>query len=228
MNLLITVMNYLSVSMNRHQLRNTALSIGLIATPAIALTLMRPILSETDSYIYMNWNLFLGILPLIFAAFHYKKVGGKMFSVLWFILWIGFLPNAPYMITDFIHIADVGPKSILWMDSIMLFGFAWVGMICWLQSVSLIYETVRAKSFIPIISLLTAIGLYLGRYIRFNTWDALTQPLEIVKTVLDVFLNPLNHEPFLLFIAVFWIFLMVSYVGYSNLHHLVSSPKNQS
>lgn len=213
--------------MKYFQLRNTAFSIAVIAIPAIALTLIRPLLSNTDSYIYMNWNLFLGLLPLVFAGLYARNIGGKIGSFIWFVLWIGFLPNAPYMITDFIHIADVGPRSILWMDSIMLFAFAWVGMIAWLQSLFMMYQRNHIKTFIPSISLLTAIGLYLGRYIRFNTWDILTRPNEIINTVLDVFLHPLNHEPFLLFITVFWVFLMLSYVGYTHLHYLLPPRKNQ-
>lgn len=155
--------------MNHYRIRNIAVSLAVLAIPAIILTLIRPMISNTDSYIYMNWNLFLGLLPLVFAGLFSKRIGGKFVSVVWLVLCIGFLPNAPYMITDFIHIADVGPKSILWMDSIMLFAFAWVGMIAWVHSVLLMYKTIRSRSFVPIISLLTAIGLYLGRYVRFNT-----------------------------------------------------------
>ena len=194
---------------------------------ALAMNMTRFAMTDVYSYIYMNWNLFLGLLPLLFAALFSKKIGGRYLGYLWFALWIGFLPNAPYMITDLIHIADVGPKNILWMDSIMLFGFAWIGMISWLQSVTIMYRKLSFRSFIPVVSLLTAIGLYLGRYIRFNTWDALTQPLEVLRTVFDVFLHPLNHDPFLLFTLVFWVFLMLSYVGYHHLYYLLPKQKNQ-
>lgn len=210
-----------------YRLRNITMSLVLMAVPAIILTLVRPLISNSNSYIYMNWNLFLGLLPLVFAVLFSKKIGGRYLLVVWLILWLVFLPNAPYMITDFIHIADVGPKNILWIDSIMLFGFAWVGMISWLESVSIMYNTIRTRSFIPIVSLLTAVGLYLGRYIRFNTWDLLTRPQEIMNTVFDVFLNPLNHDPFLLFTTIFWVFLMLSYVGYSHLHYIAPQRKNQ-
>ena len=199
-------------------MRNLAPSLALMIIPVVVMTLFRPLLSNTDSYIYMNWNLFLGLLPLVFAWLFTKNVGGRIVSIAWLLLWLGFLPNAPYMITDFIHIADVGPKRILWYDSIMLFGFAWAGMLSWIHSMNMVYQKINVRSFVPVISLLTAFGLYLGRYIRFNTWDVLHRPGEIFGTLADILLQPLNHEPFLLFTMVFWIFLMTVYVGYSHLH----------
>ena len=206
--------------MERYRMRNLIPSLALIAMLSVGMSLARPYLSNTDSYIYMNWNLFLGLLSLLFAWLFFKKTGGKIFSLVWFILWLGFLPNAPYILTDFIHIADVGPKEILWYDGLMLFGYALVGILSWLHSVNMVYQSISSKIFIPAVSLLSAFGIYLGRYVRFNTWDVFTKPGEILTTVFDTLRYPLEHEPLLMFTTVFWVFLMLIYLGYSNLHKL--------
>jgi len=166
----------------------------------------------------MNWNLFLGIVPLFFAWLYQRNIGGKFTRILWFTAWILFLPNAPYMITDFIHIADIGPRSIHWYDGLMLFGYAWSGILVWIHTTAMMYTKFSSKLFVPIVALFTAIGLYLGRYIRFNSWDMILKPVDILNQISDTFTQPLDHEPFLLFTTVFWVFLMLIYVGHTNLH----------
>lgn len=203
--------------MNYFRMRVLFPSLSVIAIVPVSMSLLRPFLSGTNAYIWMNWNLFLGVLPLLFAWLYVKRVGTHlMFQWVWLLAWLFFLPNAPYMITDFIHMADVGPKDILWYDALMLFSYAFVGMLSWLSSTYAIYQNIKYKSFIPVISLLTAFGVYLGRYIRFNTWDILTKPGDILSTVFDTIINPLAYDPLLLFVSVFWVFLMAIYLGYAS------------
>lgn len=194
---------------------------ALLALVPVGMSLGRLPLVDTQSYVYMNWNLFLGLLPLLFAWL-LKKSNKRFFVILFGLLWLGFLPNAPYMVTDFIHMADVGPRATLWYDGLMLFGFAGIGMLSWLVSTYWVYRRFAFASFIPIITLATAFGMYLGRYIRFNTWDAITQPEEILSVVWDTLIHPLSHEPFLLFTTVFWVFLLVSYFGFAQFMALIT------
>jgi uncharacterized membrane protein len=198
--------------------------ISLLAIVPILMSLARPFLADTGAYIWMNWNLFLGLVPLVFAWW-YQQYANKntLLKYLLFFAWLFFLPNAPYMITDFIHIADVGPKSLLWYDALMLSGYAFVGMLSWVISTKMVYGKMKARSFIPIVSFLTAFGIYLGRYIRFNTWDILTQPLDIIQYIGDVMIHPLEHNPVLLFVAVFWVFLMTNYLGYAYVFRTLTS-----
>lgn len=191
----------------------------LLAITPVLMSVARLQIANTGAYLWMNWNLFLAFLPLLFASQYRNKHTSRLVKGLWFILWLGFLPNAPYMITDFIHLADVGPHSLLWYDAFMIFGFAWVGMLSWLISVKWMYKELNYKSFIPIVSLLTAFGVYLGRYIRFNTWDLITKPLEVINRIGDQLISPLDYDPFLLFTLIVWIFLMISYLGYRMLSH---------
>jgi uncharacterized membrane protein len=200
------------------RMRNLAPSLIVFMALPISLSLVRLLLATTDSYVYLNWNLFLALLPVLFAWLYVKNLGGKWVGILWFLLWLGFLPNAPYLITDLIHLAEVGPRSLIWFDSLMLFGYAWIGMLAWLISVRMMYEKIATRSFIPVISFLTALGIFVGRYIRHNTWDMVTRPFDVLKTFISFLEAPLSHQPLLGFVLVFWLFLMFSYLGYSNIH----------
>ena len=203
------------------------ISVCILSMVPIILSLIRVSLYESYSYIYLNWNLFLALLPLVFSWLYVKETGGSLLGILWFILWLGFLPNAPYLITDLIHLATVGPRELIWFDALMIFNFAWVGMIAWLISVHIVYEKLAMRTFIPVISFLTAFGIYIGRYIRYNTWDFVTRPFELFETFITLLLNPLEFYPFLPYVLTFWIFLMVSYLGYRNLHYWVPQSNEE-
>lgn len=205
------------IHMKKHSFESFIPYLLLLALIPIGMSLVRPFISGTNSYLYMNFNLFLGLLPLVFGALFIKEKYTAL-KTLWFFAWLFFLPNAPYMITDLIHIDDVGPSSIHWYDSIMLFSYAWVGMLSWIHSVSWVYKKVHMKLFIPMISLLSAFGLYLGRFVRFNSWDVLTEPFAILSTLAQRISDPLSSEHFLLYTTVFWVFLMVVYKTYAKLH----------
>jgi len=180
----------------------------------VGMSIVRLFLVATNSYIYMNWNLFLALIPILFAWLFMRSTIGVVGRIIWFFLWMGFLPNAPYLITDLIHLADVGPRSLIWFDSIMLFGYAFVGLLIWLQSVHMIYQRIPSKVFIPGVALLTSVGIFMGRYVRHNTWDVVARPDSVFSTMVSFIRAPLDHEPFLGYITVFWLFLMFSYLGY--------------
>jgi uncharacterized membrane protein len=192
----------------------------LIGGLSVLMSVFRPLVSGNSAYIYMNWNLFLGLIPLLFAWLYYQQKSSKVLMVLYFLLWLFFLPNAPYMVTDLIHIDTIGPSHMSWYDGLMLFGYAWVGILVWLHTVSMVYQRLPYRSFIPLVSLFTAFGMYLGRYIRFNTWDIAIYLKDVLNTAGNILIRPLDHEPFLMFTTIFWIFLMCIYLGYSRLHSI--------
>lgn len=185
---------------------------------AITLNLIRLMLAEVPSYIYMNWNVFLGLLPVLFVWLFENKKKLKALSVVFFLGWLFFLPNAPYMITDFIHLRDVGTEAMLWYDGMMLFAYAVVGVY------GFVFSTYRMKQaltksiwFVPGISLLSGFGIYLGRYIRWNTWDIVTRPLELFQNIFHIF-GELLYEPLIsITTVVFMAAMMVMYYSYRNI-----------
>jgi uncharacterized membrane protein len=174
-------------------------------------------------YSFMWWNLFLALVPLLAAtmfSIQYKKKG--MYSagnLLLFISWLLFFPNAPYIITDLIHLADNNPGIPLWYDALMLFSFAFTGLFSGFFSLFLIYKVFKdyLKShkgywFIPLVFFLSGYGIYLGRVLRWNSWDAFTRPHVLVG---DIYTNA--NDPIAWSMTVFFsafLFLIWQIVRY--------------
>ena len=178
------------------------------------MNLIRPFLAENYAYLYMNWNLFLAFVPLFFAYF-FEKEHSLFLKGFTFLLFLLFLPNAVYMVTDFIHLRDIGPEWMLWYDAMMLFLYAFVGVFInafLLSRMKRILFTTRfdQQLFLFSMTLLTAFGVYLGRYIRFNSWDVFVRPFTTIGDSLSVIGDKYNHPVFLSTMVFFTLFIMVT------------------
>jgi uncharacterized membrane protein len=127
------------------------------------------------------------ILPLMIWMLR-SRSGNRFAWWLGFVAFIGFLPNAPYLLTDVIHLID----DIRTVDSVWVITLAVIPLYILVISagfeayvISLInlgyYLQQRGKGEWVlktelIIHGLSAVGIYWGRFLRFNTWDFITQP----------------------------------------------------
>lgn len=148
---------------------------------------------------WMAWNFFLAAVPVGLAWALFRR--DRSPTLLW---WVGlvalilFLPNAPYVLTDIIHlIADIryGGYSTP-LIALVLFPqylvFMGAGFACYVVSLMAWGRWLRGRGWgrwvLPlegVIHLLSAVGIYLGRFRRFNSWDMVTRPDAVVRTVLD-------------------------------------------
>jgi uncharacterized membrane protein len=151
------------------------------------LLIVRLFLTEKASFFFLLWNLFLAWLPLFFVKlFHQTDVTWKKISTV--LLCILFLPNAPYIITDLFHLKKelVAP---LWLDTILILSFALTGLCFFLLTIQELLSLVkrfRNTQRIHLLSkcmlmVLSAYGVYLGRYLRFNSWDIISDPCHLAK-----------------------------------------------
>ena len=80
---------------------------------------------------FMAWNLFLAAVPAV-AAWLFARAMGKNSSLLerivWFVVWLVFLPNAPYIITDFVHLTT-HPRIPFWYDTALFVSCAGTGLL---------------------------------------------------------------------------------------------------
>jgi len=149
---------------------------------------------------FLLWNLFLAWLPLLFAAL---AVGlarrSSPLALVPGLAWLVFLPNAPYLVTDLMHLAPDGRVPVLF-DTVMLFSFALFGLALGLVSLRWMQRLVadrwsRLGGWLFAGTALGAagFGIYLGRYVRWNSWDLLTQPSLLLRDVLGRLTNPIDH-----------------------------------
>jgi uncharacterized membrane protein len=195
------------------------LSLLLLASTLFCATmvLVRVYFSGTLSYTFLFWNLFLGFIPFAISTFLSRlKVSATVFYPLAF-LWLLFFPNAPYILTDLIHLRQhVVP---LWYDLLLLLSFAWTSLMFGFVSLSdmqrLIQERFNASIgwLFAVIALgLGSFGIYLGRFLRWNSWDVFTEPRQLAWDILERVANPLAYAHTFGFTVLLAAFLLLAYL----------------
>jgi uncharacterized membrane protein len=136
------------------------------------------------------------------------------------LLWLVFFPNAPYIVTDFLHLEDRSQVP-LWYDIIMLTSFAWTG--CFLAIASLRTMQLIVKNYLGwfvswifagVCLALCGLGIYLGRFSRWNSWDLFFEPKAILRDIAVNVINPFSNLQFTVFTVLFTAFLVVCYLTF--------------
>lgn len=183
------------------------------------------IMYRSYTFLFLAWNLFLAAIPFALALVIYKYRTHHLSRwLLWpaILLWLLFLPNAPYLITDLIHIR---PRAFmpLWYDTFTFFVFAWSGLLLGISSLQLIGHVLQEKwpskwSTMAIFSamLLCGFGIAAGRFLRWNSWDVVTQPYMIIEDVFSLFLHPITYKNVWGMAILFSLFLSVVFLSTKN------------
>jgi uncharacterized membrane protein len=194
---------------------------------ALGLFTLRVLQSYTFAYSNLIWNLFLAWLPLIFSILTiklYKSNPEKRWVlIIPGFLWLLFFPNAPYIITDFLHLKQ-RPGIPIWYDILMLAAFAWTGFFLAIASLRTMQVLVNKHlgwfpSWIFATSVLTlaGIGIFLGRFSRWNSWDIFFMPKEILTDIAIRILNPVNNMNFYGFTGIITTFLVICYLMFISM-----------
>lgn len=162
----------------------------------------RIILKDDMKYSFLLWNLFLAWIPLLLAQLAYSTAKKNYLPSAYVVLflWLLFFPNAPYIITDLLHLKDYS-QNILWFDSLLIFTFAITGLLIGLCSLSIVHQSLelmlgKIPAWSAVIGsvILLGFGIYLGRYCRLNSWDLFNEPLWFAGRVLHQFKNPMAFK----------------------------------
>lgn len=172
---------------------------------------------------FMVWNLFLAWLPWLLAipVRLVPSRRGKAWQLLpVFAAWFLFLPNAPYMVTDLLHLRHTRHAPV-WFDASMLFVFAWTGCVLGFASLRTVHERIEnwlgrtaGWAFVASAAVGTGFGIYLGRFLRWNTWDVLTRPRGLAFDVAVRVLRPEEHAHTW---GVTLLFAALMLVGYASM-----------
>jgi uncharacterized membrane protein len=181
--------------LSRHKYK-LLISALLVAASAIAVMLAqaRMAYSNTNDYSTLIWNLSLAWIPFIFASIAYGVSWPRILLSLVLptcvFVWLIFFPNAPYILTDFQHLSTNANNAPLWYDVLMLIWFAWTGLLLGVVSLYYMQEIVthtfgKASGwfFAIIVTVLSSVGIFLGRFYRWNSWDIFGDPLPIAHDI---------------------------------------------
>lgn len=160
-------------------------------------------LTHSAGYSFLVWNLFLAWIPYgcVVLLLSLRDAGAGRNWLRWGLAgaWLAFLPNCPYIVTDVIHVIG-NPHWVWWYDAGLILLFAWTG--CFLGVISLreMHVLVRSRlgattgwAFVMIVCLLCGFGVYLGRFVRLNSWDLLLRPTRVTGEILSRLTDPLSH-----------------------------------
>lgn len=183
----------------------------------LAVVALRILYTGEILYAFLVWNLLLAFIPFWISSWMQGREWPKK-KKLWLValglLWLFFLPNAPYILTDFYHLRTKSDMSTIWFDMWMLFSYSLTGLIVFyaslLQALAIWKKYVKkgGEVFIVVVLVLCSLAIYLGRYIRFNSWDLFVQPGE----VFSAFVTALSSGSFWRIVLPTFFFLMVGYV----------------
>jgi len=213
---------------NRHNitvfvLLNTACAVCIFLVAA------RVAYSDSGNRIDLIWNLFLAWIPFILAyiahTISWQRIWVYLVIPFIAILWLLFFPNAPYMLTDLQDLARVSASAPLWYDVIIVVWCSWTAMLLGIISLYLMQDIIlrtfnrtTAWAFVFIISPLSSFGMYLGRFVRLNSWDILQDPAETAQTILGLIIDPSRRlAAFTLSYTFFFLFVYLLLYSFSHM-----------
>jgi uncharacterized membrane protein len=210
------------------------LGLSVVAVCLLAVSMVR---NHTLVHWYLVWNLFLAWLPLLFVARLRVVLRDKPWSswegIILTLLWLLFLPNSFYMVSDFIHLQTVAPGNILY-DAVMFMTFIITALVIGYTSLYWVHvhlrqrlKPQRALGLVGLVLLACSFAIYLGRDLRWNSWDVIFSPAGVLFDVSDRVLHPLAHPDAFGVTAIFFIFLASVYLVVLTLvDTLRASPKS--
>ncbi len=209
----------------------TMLDLGLVPAVlctglSVSLIVARWSYTGQPAYLFLVWNLFLAWVPWVCAvplaaipsrAMHRWKL------LPLFCTWLAFLPNAPYLVTDLLHLRPRAGVP-LWFDAALLFVFAWTGCLLGFLSLTAVHGRLEAWLgrtvgwlFVAGVSLLSGFGIYLGRFPRWNSWDIITRPEQLLSDVMARLLNPTGHPRTMVVTLLFATLMIAGYTAFARM-----------
>jgi uncharacterized membrane protein len=219
----------LSVSVTMHE--------WLLASSCFSCLLLlgRMLVTKSLGYIFLPWNLFLAFVPYWITWWMMTRNAEiienriKLFIAL--AAWLLFIPNSFYIITDLFHFTHIrsAPK---WFDLLLIFSFAWNGILCGiisLRRVEIVLSLIRGKGFslfiVFAVMWLSSFGIYIGRYLRYNSWDIISDPFSLAGEITNMVFHPFDNLYVWGMVSCYSVFMTLLYFTLKKLSESFSTKK---
>jgi uncharacterized membrane protein len=231
------IRGFCSIVFQRETLR-PVLALAAVSAIAMGLVGTRMLLAQNLKHGYLVWNLFLAWLPLFFCLASVRTLRSHTVRhwKFWALAtaWLLFLPNAPYVFTDLTHL---GPRNRghFWVDLVLIVMTAWTASLVGFLSlyvmqtlVSRRYGWVTGWGFAVVVSGLVGVGIYLGRFLRWNTWDVLVNPIGIASDMLMWAMRSGADKKVVIYPMLFALLFFAAHVTLAGLLHLRLEPVDEN
>jgi uncharacterized membrane protein len=170
---------------------------------SVALLFIKIILSGHLTHVFLAWNLFLAFVPFFISRWmtaHQRALKSKIKLVALVFFWIIFMPNSFYIVTDLFHLNNFDNKHS-WFDLTLILSFSWNGILFGVLSIQKMEMLLKKRldksiSFLALCAVmwLNAFGIYIGRYLRFNSWDIFINPFSFLSEIGNLIFNPYDYK----------------------------------
>jgi uncharacterized membrane protein len=189
---------------------------------SVGLTSFRVFYTKQWLFVWLLWNLFLAVIPYLLTRTAIRQArwieNNSRFALL-FTVWLLFIPNSFYIITDLFHL-KMRSGVPLWFDLALIFSFAWNGILLGVSSIRQMEKMVQCKwqrlkewQFVYPMMLFNALGIYIGRYLRYNSWDVVTNPFQLTNDVIYLFVHPVRNRFDWSMIVCYAMFMSLIYIA---------------
>lgn len=164
--------------------------------------LARVVYTGEGMFLFLAWNLFLAYLPFALSSWMEKwpqLLARPLFFYIFLTVWLLMVPNSFYIITDLFHLR-IAERMPLWFDLALIFSFAWNALLMGALSVRQVERLVEQRwkghrvFFSTPVMFLIALGIYIGRYLRYNSWDVLTNPFQLLQDLRELAFHPIENR----------------------------------
>ncbi len=207
-----------------------------LASSVSALFLLAEWLGGVDTtHVYLLWNLFLAWIPFGLALWLRRSLRHKLWSS-WEALalsaaWLVFLPNSFYMVSDFIHLHEVSSSQAL-LSSVTFTSFIFTGVMLGISSLYLVHleflkrlSSRDAGALAGILLLASSVAIYIGRDLRWNTWDVLVNPMGLLFDLSERLLHPSQYAQVLAVVVPFFLLLSTMYFVTWQAAHVIKTSR---
>lgn len=196
---------------------------GILSGLCIGFVIARWAITGSNRYWFLVENLILAVLGLVFSWMLIRRLQSSKYfdlkSLLLGFAWLFFLPNSWYVLTDFIHVEPTAEISQLYdigmVSSLVICGFLFGFTSLYLMHKELIkrIQGTLVMAIILGIILMSSFAIYLGRDLRWNTWDILTDPSGLILSVTDRLLDPFGSPRLLNVTSLFFVLISTIYLA---------------
>lgn len=169
-------------------------------------------------FLYLPFNLMLAWIPLVLAVilvWHLKSHSWSSWTaIVLTLLWLIFLPNSFYIMTDLTHLDMVYPSDVNLVASMMIL-FAFSGMLLGFYSLVLVGRQLLRRlsppavfGWLTLVLAVCSFAMYVGRDLRRNSWDILFRPLGLLFDLSDKIIHPGQYAAIVGQTASYFVVLM--------------------
>jgi uncharacterized membrane protein len=198
--------------------------LAIASLVCVSLVAARNVYTGNADYRFLIWNLLLAWIPFGAAAAAHAFAGAgrrALYAVIvaCALVWLLFFPNAPYILTDFLHLGTITDSAPKWFDVLLIMWFAWTGLLLGVVSLNLMQQLVRrilgrivAWVFVVLAAVAGSIGIYIGRFLGWNSWDLFRKPGSLTAQLFDRAGDPsgLQLIGFCLLFALLFLFVYLT------------------